>query len=113
MPIAIERCGCLLDLSRMAGDGIQIRFDWTRLHVVHSDAPAPNLSRQPLSKHLYGSLRGRVGDKPGRHVSLADARTDHDNATAALHVLQRRLRRDEYAANVDVDHAIQFFQRSL
>ena len=32
---------------------------------------------------------------------------------AALHVLQRRLRRDQYAADVDVEHAIDFFQRCL
>src|SRR6185295_16984610 len=38
---------------------------------------------------------------------------DHDDATTISHVLQRRLRRNEYAADVDVDDAIHLFQRRL
>ena len=66
---------------------IQIRVDWTRLNVVDRDASAPELSRQRLSKYLYGSLRGRVGHKPGRQDTLTYGGTDHDDATATLHVL--------------------------
>src|SRR5438552_18658725 len=73
----------------------------------------PKLSRQRLSKYLYGSLRGRVGDKPGHNDMLADGRTNHNDTAAALHVLQRRVGRDEHAADVDVDYAIHLFQRCL
>src|SRR4029077_1294762 len=38
---------------------------------------------------------------------------DHDDATTALHVLQRRLRRDEYAADVNVNYTIHLLQRGL
>ena len=48
-----------------------------------------------------------------RNYSGPDGRTDRDNATATLHVLQRRLRRDEYAADVDVDREIHLFQGRL
>jgi hypothetical protein len=44
---------------------------------------------QPLSEHLDCSLRGRVGHQAGRHGTLAYARANHDDAAAALHVLQR------------------------
>src|SRR6266850_2703963 len=112
-PVAVECRGGLLRYRPLARGGIQIRIDRTRLYVVDRDAPAPDLSGQRLSKYLHGSLRGRVGHKPGHQDTLAHARADHDDATAALHVLQRRLRRDEYAADVDVDHAVHLFQRGL
>src|SRR5438034_2736971 len=70
-------------------------------------------SSQRLSKHLDGSLRPRVGHKPGRRDALTYGRSDRDDATATLHVFQRRLRRDEYPADVDVDHAIHLFQGRL
>src|SRR5216683_1674351 len=112
-PVAVECCGGLLRYRPIARGGIQLRVDRTRLHVVDRDAPAPDLSGQTLSKYLHGSLRGRVGHKPGHEDTLTHGRTDHDDATAALHVLQRRLRRDEYAADVDIEHAIHLFQRRL
>src|SRR5260370_39485102 len=105
-PIAVERGGGLLGHCPIARCGIQIRVDRTRLDVVDRDAPAPDLSSQRLSEHLHGSLRARVGHKPGRRDTLAHGGTDHDYASAALHVLQRRLRRDEHATDVDVNHAI-------
>src|SRR5205085_10674572 len=109
VPVTVEcRCG-LLRYRPIPRCGIQIRIDRTRLDVVDRDAPAPDLSGQRLSEHLDGSLRGRVGHKPGRRDTLTHGRTDHDDATAALHVLQRCLRRDEYAADVYVDHAIDLF----
>ena len=113
MPVAVECGGGLLRHRPIARGGIQFRVDRARLHVVDRDAPAPDFSGQRLSEHLDGSLRARVGHKPGRSDTLTHGRTDHDDATAALHVLQRRLRRDEYAADVDVDHAIHLFQRGL
>src|SRR6266849_800821 len=64
-PIAVERCDGLLRHRPIARRGIQIRVDRTRLDVVDRDTPAPDLSGQPLSKHLYGSLRGRIGHQPG------------------------------------------------
>ena len=70
------------------------------LDVVDRDPPAPYLSGQ------RGSLRGRVGHKPGHLDTLAHGRIDVDDATTIIPVLQRRLRRDEYAADVDVHHAI-------
>src|SRR5437867_4334256 len=111
--VAVECCGGLLRCRPIARGGIQIRVDRTRLHVVDRDAPAPELSGQPLSKYLHGSLRGRVGHKPGDQDTLTHGRADHNDATATLHVLQRRLRRDEYAADVDVDHAIHLLERGL
>src|SRR6266478_1800326 len=108
---AVECGGGLLRHRPLARGGIQLRVDRTRLHVVDRDAPAPELSGERLSKYLYGSLRGRVSHKPGHNDMLAQGRTNRDDATAALHVLQRRLRRDEYAADVNVEHAIHFFQR--
>jgi hypothetical protein len=44
MPISVERCGGLLRYRPIARGGIQIRVDWTRLHVIDGDAPAPDLS---------------------------------------------------------------------
>src|SRR5882672_7560998 len=96
MTIAIECCGSLLRHRPIARRRIQFRVDRTRLHVVDRDAPAPDFSGQRLSEHLDGSLRARVGHKPGRRDTLTHCRTDADDATATLHVLQRRLRRDEY-----------------
>jgi len=55
----------------------------------------------------------RVGDKSGCRDTLTHRRTDHDDAAAALHVLQSRLGRDVHATDVDVDHAIHLFQRGL
>src|SRR5438876_1004548 len=46
MPISVERGGSLLRYRPIARGGIQIRVDWTRLHVIDGDAPAPNLSGQ-------------------------------------------------------------------
>src|SRR6266481_5098697 len=113
VPVAVECRGGLLRYRPIARGGIQLRVDRTRLHVVDRDAPAPDLSGQTLSKYFHGSLRGRVGHKPGNQDTLTHGRANHDDATAALHVLQRRLRSDEYPADVDVDHAIQLLQRGL
>src|SRR4030095_8477740 len=52
LPIAVECCGGLLRYRPIARGGIQIRIDWTGLHVVNRDAPAPYLSGQSLTKHL-------------------------------------------------------------
>src|SRR5579863_1780216 len=112
-PITIERCGGLLRYRPITGGGIQFRVDRTRLHVVDGDAPAPDLSGQRLSEHLDGSLRARVWHKPWRSDPFTDGRTDRDDATAALHMLQRRLSRDVHATNVDGKHAIHLFQRRL
>jgi hypothetical protein len=73
----------------------------------------PSSLESALSEHLDGSLRDRVGHKPGSNGTLAHCRTDHDDATTLAHVLQRCLRRCEYAADVDVKHAIHLFQRGL
>src|SRR5439155_26517408 len=96
VPVAVECCEGLLRYRPLASGGIRIRIDRTRLHVVDCDAPAPHLSGQPLSEHLDRSLCGRVGHEAGRWGTLAPGRADRGDATAALHVLQRRLRRDEY-----------------
>src|SRR5260370_5187466 len=111
MPIPVERCGGLLRYRPITRGGVQIRVDRTRLDVVDGDAPAPDLSGQRLSEHLDGSLRGRIGHKPGRNGTLADGRTDHDDATTILHALQRRLRGGEYTADIDVDHTIHLLHR--
>src|SRR5882724_5041619 len=104
VPEAVECGGSLLRHRPLARRGIQLRVDRTRLHVVDRNAPAPELSGQRLSKYLYGSLRGRVGHKAGHKHTLTHGRTNHNDATAALHMLQRRLRREEYAADVDVEY---------
>jgi len=78
------------------------------------DTPARDLSGQPLSKYLHGSLRGRIGHNPERQDTLTHGRTDHEMMRPLIiHVLQRCVRRDEYAPDVDVDHAIHLFQRRL
>src|ERR1700720_1339422 len=108
-PVTIKRCGGLLRHSPITRGGIQFRVDWSRLHVVDRDAAAPDLSGQRLSEHLDGSLRARVWHKPGRRDTFTHSRTDHDDATAVLHVLERRLRGDEYPADVDIEDAIHLF----
>ena len=113
MPIAVERCTGLLRRRPLARRGIQFRVDGTRLDVVDRDTPAPHLSGQPLTEHLDRSLRGRVGHQAGYHHTLAHGRADHDDATAALHVLQRCLRRDQCSANIDINHAVQLLQRGF
>src|SRR5260370_40720534 len=102
MPIAIDGCGGLLRDRPIARRGIQIRIYRTRLDVVDGDTPAPEFPGQRLSKYLYGSLRGRVGYQPGDQDTPAHGPADHDDAAAPPHVLQRRLRRGQYAADVDV-----------
>jgi hypothetical protein len=62
---------------------------------------------------LTAPFVGRVGHKAWRNGALAHRRTDHDDATAILHVLQRRLRGSEYAADVDVNHTIHLLQRGF
>src|SRR6266700_2608746 len=86
-PEAVECGGSLLRHRPLARRGIQLRVDRTRLHVVDRNAPAPELSRQRLSKYLYGSLSGRIGDEAGHDDMLADGRTNHNDTAAALHVL--------------------------
>src|SRR6266404_4530792 len=113
MPVAVERRGGLLWYRPLARGGVQLRVDRTWLHVVDRDVPVRDFSGQRLSKYLYGSLRGRVGHKPGHQDTLTHRRTNHDDATTIIHVLQRRLRRDEYTAEIDVDDAIHLFQRRL
>src|SRR5882762_11838454 len=113
VPIAVECGEGLLRYRPLARGGIRIRIDRTRLDIVGCDAPAPHLSGQPLSEHLDRSLCGRIGHEAGRQGTLTYGRTDHDDATTAPHVLQRRLRRDEYTADVDVNQAVQLLQRGL
>src|SRR6059058_3915554 len=113
VPEAVERGGGLLRHRPLARGGIQLGVDRTRLHIVDRDAPAPELPGQRLSKYLYGSLRGRVGHKAGHKHTLTHGRTNHNDAAAALHMLQRRLCREEYATDVDVEYAIHLFQRRL
>src|SRR6267142_5044880 len=91
-PVTVECCECLLRYRPFARGGIRIRVNRTRLDIVDCDAPASHLSGQPLSEHLDRSLCGRVGHKAGRQGTLTHGRADHDDAAAALHVLQRRLR---------------------
>src|SRR6476660_5049141 len=79
VPVAVECGGGLLRYCPIARGRIQIRVDWTRLNIVDRDASAHELSRQRLSKYLDGSLRGRVGHKPGRQDTLTHGRTDHDD----------------------------------
>src|SRR6202030_1201211 len=98
---AVERCSGLLRRRPIARGGVQFRVDRTWLHVVDRDAPAPDFSRQRLSEHLDGPLRARVGHKPGRRDTLTYGRTNRNDSTTFAHVFQRRLRRDEYAADVD------------
>src|SRR5882672_3820906 len=56
--VTVECCGGLLRYRPIARGGIQFRVDRTWLHIVDRDAPAPDLSGQPLSEHFDGSLRG-------------------------------------------------------
>src|SRR6476660_600072 len=86
-PIAVARRVGLLRCRPIAGSRIQIGVDRTRLNVVDCDAPAPELSRQRLTKYFYGSLCGRVGHEARCHDTLAQAGTDRDYATPTLHVL--------------------------
>src|ERR1700738_1889810 len=66
MPITVERCGGLLRHRPVARSGLQIPGDRPWLDVVDRDTPTPYLSGQRLSKHLHGSLRGRVRYQSGR-----------------------------------------------
>src|SRR5437867_10370775 len=106
MPIAVERCGGLLRHRPIARRWIQIRVDRTWLDVIDGDTSARDFSGQPLTEHLHGALRGRVGYQPRHQDTFTHGRADHDDATARLHVLERCLRRDQRPADVDVDHAI-------
>src|SRR5260370_988523 len=112
VPIAVECCEGLLRYRPLARGGIRIRIDRTRLDIVSCDAPVPHLSGQPLSEHLDRSLCGRIGHEAGRQGTLTYGRTDHDDAATARHVLQRRLRRDVYTANIDVNQAVHRFLRA-
>ena len=42
MPITVERCSGLLRHHPTARGWIQVCVDWTRLHVVNRDTPAPD-----------------------------------------------------------------------
>src|ERR1700676_1510612 len=103
MPVAGERCGGLLRYRPITRGRIQIRVDRPRLDVVDRNASTPDLSGQRLSKHLDGSLRGRIGNKPWRRGPFAHRRSNRNDATTILHVLQRRLGGGEYTPDVDVD----------
>src|SRR5580692_9030856 len=85
---------------------VSIGPGWTLLTVMPR---LPTSLDKRLSEHLHGSLRGRVGHQSGRNGTLAHGRTDHDDAAAIVHVVQRSLSGGEDAADVDVDDAIHFF----
>src|SRR2546425_5189164 len=91
MAIAVECCGGLLRHRPIARRRIQFRVDRTRLHVVDRDAPAPDFSGQRLSKHLDGSLRARVGHKPGRRDALTYRSEEHTSELQSLAYLVCRL----------------------
>src|SRR6202790_5626520 len=113
VPVPVECCESPLRYRPIARGGIRIRVNRTRLDIVDCDAPPSHLSGQPLSEHLDRSLCGRVGHEAGRQGALAHGRADHNDAAAALHVLQRRLRRNECAADIDANQAVQLLQRGL
>jgi len=50
---------------------------------------------------------------PGKEHALAQARADHDDSPAGLEVLERRLRRDEDAADVDREDTIKVLESGL
>src|SRR6202035_752099 len=87
VPVAVERSGGLLWHCPFARGGIPLRVDWTGLNVIDRNAATPELSRQRLTEYFHGSLCGRVGDKAGHQDTLAHGRTNHDDATATLHML--------------------------
>ena len=58
--VTVKRCDCLLRCCLIARSRIEVCIDRTRLHVVHRDASAPNLSGQALRKHLHSTLGRRV-----------------------------------------------------
>jgi hypothetical protein len=62
-------------------------------------------SPEEVAQAVQAGFRGRIRHQTGRHHPLAHRRADHDDAAAINHVLQRRLRRDECAADIDVDQA--------
>src|SRR6202023_836572 len=113
VPVPVECCEGPLRYRPIAIGGCCTPVKRTRSGFFDCDAPPSHLSGQPLSEHLDRCLCGRVGHEAGRQGALAHGRADHDDAAAALHVLQRRLRRNEYAADVNVKHAIHLFQRRL
>src|SRR5262249_18613661 len=81
--------------------------------IVDRKAARPELTRQSLREHLDGPFGGRVGRHAGDEHALAHARADHDDSPAGLQVLERRLRRDEDAADVDRKDAIEVPESGL
>src|SRR5258705_13855698 len=53
LSVALERGRGLLWHRPITRGGVQIRFDWSGLPVIDSNAPAPALSGQRLSKYLH------------------------------------------------------------
>ena len=97
----------------LAGGGVQVGVDGPRLNIVDRNAARPQLTRQPLREHLDGPFGRRVGGHAGHEHALPHARTDHDDSPAGLQVLERRLRRDEDAADVDRKDAIEVSESRL
>ena len=100
--VAVERCVGLLGHSPFASGeefkSVSIGPGWILLTVMPR---LPTSLDNPLSEHLDRSLLWPSRARGRRHGTLAYARADHDDAAAALHLLQRRLRRDEDAAHVE------------
>jgi hypothetical protein len=87
--------------------------------------PGTSLSRiWSLNPHAYAKLAASLPHKswpvsstyfPAGSLKALPRRVhppqdDHDDAASALHVLQCSLSRDIHASNIDVEHAVHFFQ---
>ena len=83
---------------------------WTLLTVMPR---SPTSRARPCVNILTAPLVAAVGDEAGRHHAFADAGADHDDAAAVVHVLERRLGGDEDAAEIEVDDAVEFFERGV
>ena len=113
MAVAFQRRIGDLRGRPVAAGGVQFRIDRPGLDIVHRDATAADFPRQPLREHLDGAFGRRVSGQPRRHVALAHAGSDHDDPAAVLDVFQRRQRSGERAAHIDIDDAVEFFERRL
>ncbi|MNR27804.1 hypothetical protein D3C85_1450910 [compost metagenome] len=100
-------------LREVAGRGIHVGIGRAGHHVVDRDATRAEVASQRLGQTGHGGLGHHVESPAGvRHVLAVDAADVHHPAALA-HVLERFLRGNEQALEIDVHHAVEVVEADV
>jgi hypothetical protein len=92
---------------------VHVRVGRTGMDHVRGDAARAQVACQAADEAPERRLAHRVeGDARDRHA-VGEARADRDHAPAVPHVADRGLRRDEHAADVQRERAVELLERHV